>query len=139
MIRAFLFSLGFLAAATPAFAIDFSENDQGQIEFMMPSGNVGCIYTPEGGTGVYQPMDGGPELSCDRVEPQYVRVTLGPANKTKRYNNVGDASCCGSENVFDYGNVWSHDGFRCVSSESGLSCKRFGHGFSMSRKAIKTW
>ncbi len=139
MIRAALLAIGFLITATPALAIDFSENDQGQIEFTMPSGNVGCIYTPEGGTDVYQPLSGGPELSCDRIEPQYVRVKLGPVNKTKRYNTVGDASCCGSGSVFEYGSVWKHNGFRCVSSESGLSCKRFGHGFSLSRKAIKTW
>lgn len=139
MFRPSLLALGFLAAATPAFAIDFDENGQGQIEFTMPSGNVGCIYTPEGGTDVYQPAGGGPELSCDRVEPAYVRVTMGPGSKPKRYNTVGDASCCSSSPVFDYGEVWKYDGFRCVSSDQGLSCKRAGHGFSMSRKVIKTW
>ena len=139
MIRPTLLVLGFLATATPALAIDFDTNDQGQIEFMMPSGNAGCIYTPEGGTDVYQPVNGGPELSCDRVEPAYVRVTLGSHGKTKRYINVGDASCCGSDNIFNYGAVWKHDGYRCVSSDTGLSCNRGGHGFSMSRKAIKTW
>jgi hypothetical protein len=139
MIRPTLLSLGFLAAAAPAFAMDFDETAQGQIEFTMPSGNVGCIYTPEGGTDVYEPAGGGPELSCDRVEPSYVRVTIGPAGKARRFNNVGDASCCGGDNVFEYGEVWKYDGFRCVSSESGLVCKRGGHGFSMSRKLIKTW
>lgn len=139
MIRSAFFAFGLLAAATPAFAIDFEENDQGQIEFTMPSGNVGCAYTPEGGTGTYEPMDGGPELSCDRVDPAYVRVMMGPAGKPKRYTNVGDASCCGSMQIFEYGEVWKHDGFRCVSSETGLSCKRGSHGFSMSRRAVKTW
>jgi hypothetical protein len=28
--------------------------------FVMPSGNIGCVYTPAGGTPVYQPADGGP-------------------------------------------------------------------------------
>ncbi len=139
MIRPVLLAIGFLVAATPALAIDFDANDQGQVEFMMPSGNAGCIYTPEGGTDVYQPIGGGPELSCDRVEPAYVRMTLGPHGRPKRYNNVGDASCCGSDNIFSYGAVWKHDSYRCVSSESGLSCKRGGHGFSISRKAVKTW
>lgn len=139
MIRPALLAIGFLVAATPALAIDFDANDQGQVEFMMPSGNAGCIYTPEGGTDVYQPIGGGPEISCDRVEPAYVRVTLGPHGSPKRYNNVGDASCCGSDNIFSYGAVWKHDSYRCVSSESGLSCKRGGHGFSISRKAVKTW
>lgn len=139
MIRSALIALGLLAAATPAFAIDFDENERGQIEFVMPSGNVGCIYTPEGGTDNYTPVGGGPELSCDRVAPSYVRVTLGPSGKAKRYNDVGDASCCGAENEFEYGETWKMDGFRCVSSETGLSCKRGGHGFSMSKKSIKTW
>ena len=139
MICPALLALGFLAVATPAFAIDFDENAQGQIEFTMPSGNVGCIYTPRGGTDVYEPMGGGPELSCDRVEPAYVRVTMGPTGKPKRYNDVGDASCCGGENTFDYGEVWRHDEFHCVASEAGLNCKRGGHGFSMSRNSIKTW
>ncbi len=139
MVRASLLALGFLAAATPAFAVNFDENAQGQIEFTMPSGNVGCIYTPAGGTDTYEPTGGGPELSCDRVEPAYVRVMMGPGGKPKRFNKVGDASCCGSENVFQYGQVWKHDGFRCTSSASGLRCSRGGHGFSMSRKAIKTY
>jgi hypothetical protein len=139
MIRASLLALGFLAAVTPAFAVTFDENGQGQIEFTMPSGNIGCVYTPAGGTDTYEPMGGGPELSCDRVEPSYVRVMMGPSGKPKRYNNVGDASCCGSDNVFDYGGVWKHDGFRCTSSEAGLKCSRGGHGFSMSRKAIKAY
>ena len=140
MIRPALLALGFLAAATPAFAIDFDENAQGQIEFTMPSGNVGCIYTPEGGTDVYEPMGGGPELSCDRVEPAYVRVTMGPAGKPKRYNNVGDASCCGSRTTSSImarcGDTM--DSAACRRRPASI-CKRGGHGFSMSRKAIKTW
>ena len=139
MLRSALAAFGLLLAATPAFAVTFEANDQGQIEFTMPSGNVGCIYTPAGGTDVYEPMGGGPELSCDRVEPAYVRVMMGPAGIPKRYNDVGDASCCGSGNVFGYGEVWKHDGFRCTSSETGLTCKRGGHGFSMSRKAVKVY
>jgi hypothetical protein len=36
---------------------------EGQIEFNTPSDNIGCIYTAKGGTGTYEPQDGGPELS----------------------------------------------------------------------------
>lgn len=139
MIRSAVIAIGIIAAATPAFAIDFDENGQGQIEFTMPSGNIGCVYTPAGGTDTYEPMGGGPELSCDRVAPSYVRVILGPSAKAKRYGNVGDASCCGTENTFAYGRTWKMDGFRCTSSDAGLACKRGGHGFSMSKAAIKTW
>ena len=55
----------------PARAIGVAEH------FVMPSGNIGCTYIPEGGTDVYEPVDGGPELSCDRIEPKYLRATLG--------------------------------------------------------------
>ncbi|MER9496418.1 hypothetical protein NKI86_32220, partial [Mesorhizobium sp. M0320] len=53
-------------------------NAEGQVEFNTPSGNIGCIYTPKGGTSTYEPQDGGPELSCSRVEPSYITIILGP-------------------------------------------------------------
>ena len=124
------------ALASPVFAIDFEENDRCQIEFVMPSGNIGCIYTPKGGTGTYEPMDGGPELSCDRVEPAYVRVKFGPSGFPGKFTEVGDASCCGSDNVFGYGEVWSEGPFICWSFTWGLKCRRDNYGFSMSRNLI---
>lgn len=111
----------------------------GQVEFVLPSGNIGCIYTQAGGTSVYEPVDGGPELSCDRVEPAYVRAILGPHGKARRFNNVGDASCCGAGNVLGYGSVWREGSFVCTSSQSGLTCKRGKSGFSMARAAVKVW
>ena len=70
---------------------------------MLPSGNIGCIYTPEGGTEVYQPADGGPELTCDRVEPRYVRATLSREGEATLFNDVNDQSCCSAGPVLDYG------------------------------------
>jgi hypothetical protein len=128
-----------LAISTPAMAIDFEKSDQGQIEFVMPSGNVGCIYTPAGGTSTYVTVDGGAELSCDRVSPPYVRVILRATGKARRYDNPGDASCCGSLNVFGYGQTWSERGFTCTSLGSGLKCRRGYHGFSISRTSIKVY
>jgi hypothetical protein len=139
MIRLATAAVALAAFTLPALAVDFDENDQGQVEFTMPSGNIGCIYTPEGGTDTYEPMGGGPELACDRVEPAYVRVILGPNHKAKRYDAVGDPSCCGSDNVFDYGETWEMEGFSCLSTTTGLQCTRGSHGFSISRKAIKTY
>jgi hypothetical protein len=138
MIRSVLMAM-VLLATPPAFAMDFEANDYGQIEFMMPSGNIGCIYTPKGGTELYEPVGGGPELSCDRVEPAYVRVILGPKDKALRPNDVGDASCCSATNSFGYSETWSFDGFICKSSTAALTCRRGKHGFSISRKAIKAW
>lgn len=81
MIRFAAASLAFLMLAAPALAVEFEPNDQGFTEFNMPSGNIGCFYVPAGGTDVYKTSDGGAELSCDRVEPSYVRVMMGDSGK----------------------------------------------------------
>jgi hypothetical protein len=53
----------------------------------------------------------------------------------KRYNDVGDAGCCGSEDPFAYGGRWSKGPFVCDSLQSGLSCRRAdGRGFVVSRE-----
>jgi hypothetical protein len=113
-----------------------------QVTFGTPSGNIECIYTPAGGTPVYGPVDGGPELSCDRVLPRYVRVILGPAGPATLLNDVGDAGAGGNPNKLEYGNSWSQGPFTCTSTREGLSCSRTGkpaHGFFMSRSGIKTY
>lgn len=111
----------------------------GQVEFVLPSGNIGCIYTPQGGTDVYQPVGGGPELSCDRVEPQYVRIILGPTGKAVLHKNVGDASCCSAGPVLSYGKTWKAGPFTCKASTSGLDCRRGAHGFVMSRSKLRAY
>jgi len=129
-----------LAMPVAAAEVELEANDNGQIEFVMPSGNVGCIVTPEGGTDVYQPEDGGPEIMCDRVEPEYVRVVLG-ADAAEELDEVGDASCCGAEQVLEYGEWASIEGFVCYSKKTGLTCttEDEDHGFRMARAGIKTW
>ncbi|MEP7173696.1 MAG: hypothetical protein ABI705_09440 [Aestuariivirga sp.] len=139
MIRLAAAAFSFALLTAPALAVEFEPNDQGQIEFTMPSDNVGCIYTPAGGTDTYETADGGAELSCDRIAPSYIRVVLAASGKAKRYTNVGDASCCGAENYFAYGEVWSEGPFSCISSTTGLACTRGAHGFSMSRKAVTAY
>jgi hypothetical protein len=109
----------------------------GQITFVMPSKNIGCTFTPAGGTAVYKPFDGGPELSCDNIKPKYVRAVLTP-KKIRTFNNVGDQDCCGVENVLKHGARWSQGPFTCDSAESGLTCKRAdGRGFTIGPKGIK--
>ncbi len=130
-------SLLFVSAASAQTPATFKPESNGQIIFVMPSKNVGCTYTPAGGTPVYQPQDGGPELSCDRVKPSYARVSLTPKN-VRRYTNVGDQDCCSESNVFAYGNRWSQGPFTCESAPSGLTCRRpDGKGFSINQSAIK--
>jgi len=105
--------------------------------FVLPSGNIGCIYTPEGGTSVYLPQDGGPELACDRVEPRYVRATLSAGGPATLDKNVGDASCCSASTILDYGQTWRQGPFSCTSTRTGLSCERGdGHAFFLSRRRI---
>lgn len=106
--------------------------------FVMPSGNIGCIYIPEGGTETYQPADGGPELSCDRVEPKYVRATLGRSGKAVVRTNVGDQGCCGGDRTIPYGETWSAGPFTCYSERTGLICERNdGHSFLLSRARLR--
>ncbi len=104
----------------------------------MPSHNVGCVFIPEGGTDTYTPANGHAELQCDRIAPSYVRVILGSTGKARKYNNVGDASCCGGD-VLPYGELWTAGPFTCVSAASGLTCTRGKHGLVMSKKSVKAF
>jgi len=128
-----------LCAAIALVGISASALAAEQIEFVLPSGNIGCIYTPKGGVPNYQPVDGGPELSCDRVEPEYVRIILGPQGGAVLHKNVGDASCCSAGPVLAYGKRWKAGPFNCRSSTSGLDCRRGTHGFFMSRARLEAY
>jgi hypothetical protein len=110
-----------------------------QIEFNLPSENIGCIYTPKGGVAHYQPADGGPELLCDRVQPRYVRIILGPRGKAVLFKHVGDASCCALRSILAYGESWKAGPFICKSSTEGLACQRGKNGFVMSRSRLKVY
>ena len=112
-------------------------SSEGQVEFNAPSGNIGCIYTPKGGTSTYSPQDGGPELSCSRVEPSDVTVILGPKGPATLIKNPGEQSCCSDLDKLDYGNSWSHGPFTCQSSTKGLTCTGGnGHGFFVSKAKV---
>ena len=111
---------------------------RGQVDFVLPSSNIQCIYTQAGGTPIYTPAGGGPELSCDRREPAYVNVTLGRTGLPKRTNDPGEQSCCGSANTLGYDQTWAAGPFSCSSSTAGLTCQRSdGRGFSLSRAKIE--
>src|ERR1700760_118663 len=128
-----------VAQAQSASEISFPAAKDGGISFVMPSSNVGCTFTPQGGTDVYKPMDGGPELSCDRREPKYVRVVLTPKS-VKRFDDVGDQGCCDGSNPFAYGKRWAKGPFVCESAETGLTCKRGdGRGFVMTREKVEVF
>ena len=133
-------SLALGGGAEAAGYYTFDPDDSGSISFVTPSNNIGCIYTPAGGSTVYVPPDGGPELSCDRVQPSYRRFVLGAAGKAKMITNVGDAGCCGSENPLPYGSTWHLEPFTCSSATKGLTCTRDdGHGFFISKAKTKVY
>lgn len=129
--------MAMLMAVLPAHAREqvFTPEADGQISFVMPSGNIGCIYTPRGGTDTYEPADGGPEISCDRIAPSYVNITLGPKTAAVLTRNPDEQGCCGGDNVFAYGNTTTFDGFVCSSSDAGLICETPDkkHGLCLSR------
>jgi hypothetical protein len=134
-----LLSALLLAVAAQADQQTFKVKD-GQVTFLTPSSNIQCTYTRQGGGGTYMPADGGPELQCDRAEPNYLRFILGKAGAGQKISNVGDAGCCGGENVLDYGALWSLDPFTCVSSSKGLTCVRDdGRGFFISKSRTDVW
>ena len=133
----FIATMAILMAALPAYAKEqvFTAQPNGQITFVMPSGNIGCIYTPEGGTDVYEPVDGGPEINCDRIAPTYVNIILGPKGPAVLTKNPGEQGCCGGDNVFAYGNTTTLGRFTCSSSDAGLICETRDkkHGLCLSR------
>lgn len=113
-------------------------NDEGQVVFVTPSGNIGCTYTPEGGTSVYETADGDAELICERVEPSYVTVILPASGKGKRIDNPGEQGCCSDDQALAYGGSASIGPFLCISRKTGLSCENEdGHGFLISKAKIK--
>lgn len=126
---------------TPAKAYEFQSmysNDEGQVEFVMPSGNIGCIYTPAGGTSHYETWDGLAEIQCDRVEPNYVRAILGGQDEGYLVEEIGDPSCCSLGQTFRYDHVVDLGPFQCLSARNGLTCAREdGHGFFLSRALVQ--
>ena len=137
MIRFAAAAFAALSLSVSAHAGDGGGGGAGEFNFTMPSNNVECIYTPDGGSAVHSTADGLAELSCDRVEPSYVRIIMGSSGKPKKYTHVGDASCCDNDYILAYGEVWSQGPFTCLSAPTGLTCTRGSHGFSMSKKNIK--
>jgi hypothetical protein len=131
-------ALAMLLAAAPANAAEqsFAADTNGAVSFQMPSANIGCVYVPPGGTAVYRPEGGGPELSCDRIEPAYVTLTLGPLGAARLNTSPGEVGCCGGP-VLRYGNVWREGPFSCHSRRDGLTCRRDdGRGFTLARAGI---
>lgn len=138
-MRVLILAVGLLAACSPAAekqapAAETAAAAPGvAVAFMAPSGNVGCVYVPAGGTAVYQTSDGAAELSCDRVEPTYVRITLPEHGAARLIEHVGDPSCCSGQPFAD-GDAWEDGPFECQIAEEEIVCRSTdGHGFILNR------
>jgi hypothetical protein len=113
-------------AATPAAGT--------AVAFMAPSGNIGCVYIPAGGTAVYQPAEPGAELQCDRIEPSYTRIVL-PENAASRVVETQERGCCSGQTIA-YGDRWAEGPYICDVTDAGITCaSSAGHGFTLSRAA----
>ena len=112
----------------------------GQVGFVTPSGNAGCRFTPAGGTEVYRPADGGPELVCERVEPEYFTIILGAEGPATLIADPGEMGCCGATNTLAYGNYAILEPFICFSAREGLNCETLDdrHGLFLSRTVVET-
>ncbi len=107
-------------------------------EFQLPSGNIGCVYIPAGGSAVYRSPDSRAELQCDRIAPTYVRIILSETGPAVLHEDVSEAPCCGGETVA-YGARWSRGPFTCESAEAGLTCSNAGGGrLLLSRERMET-
>ena len=112
------------AAASPA--------PGGTSEFAAAAGNVGCTYTPAGGTAVYTTHDGRAELFCDRVEPTYVRLSMSEEGAAREVP-TDERGCC-SGVMLNPGERWRQGPFSCAVGEAGVVCsKADGHGFTLTR------
>jgi len=139
---AFALTMGLLLAG-PALAggtqpVTFAERN-GQVDFSTPSNNIECLYTPHGGTPHYTAPGGSAEISCDRQAPTYVRTSLLEAGVPSVLKDVSDQSCCGVDNILQYGQSITLGPFTCESQMTGLVCRRGSNGFQISKAAIKAW
>ena len=111
------------------------------VDFVMPSGNIGCGYSD----------DPRPVLRCDILEtsdfpeaqPSECELDYGHAYAMRRHGRVeilcaGDTVVNQDAPVLRYGERKKIGGFSCTSRRRGLRCKnRSDHGFFLSRADIK--
>ncbi len=110
----------------------FKPDENGQISFRLPSGNIACTFAPSPET-----VERGPQLVCERVEPIYTTAILGRDGIPVVLPKTGEISCCYGP-VLRYGNFWQAGPFTCTSERTGLTCRREdGRGFSIARAQIE--
>lgn len=110
-----------------------------QSTFMPPSGDINCIYTAKGGTGVYMPLGGGPEVVCDRsADRVYQRAYLGPKGPAENVRRPGDASGCSVEPLLLEDARLRRGPYSCELTRGEVVCRRDdGHGFAIGGSRVR--
>ena len=133
MIRSLLLAAVLLALGATAAEARY-------VDFVMPSGNIGCGYTD----------DPNHYLRCDILQssdmprkPRSCDLDYGHAYAMNRRGKArtlcaGDTVVNRNAPVLDYGEKKKIGGFTCRSRMSGLRCRnKSDHGFFLSRDDIR--
>ncbi len=128
--------VGLCAGSASARTLSFPSGKDGVVQFVTPSGNIGCTYIPFDGAGGIDTGVNGPELHCYRLSGKFDAVSLGPVRKALKLLVEGRLACCKTRNVLAFGNTWRTGGYACTSDRSGLTCRRGKHGFAISALSV---
>ena len=128
--------LGLCLGSASARTLSFPSSQDGVVQFVTPSGNIGCTYIPFDGAGGIDTGVNGPELHCYRLSGKFDAVSLGPVKKALKLLVEGRLACCKTRNVLAFGNTWKTGGYACNSDRTGLTCRRGKHGFAISPGSI---
>ena len=124
------------------------QSEAGSLGLKTPSGNIQCMIDDYGvADGSYPPF-----LRCDIREtttpsppkPGWCEFDWGNAFSITPDGRAGERMCVSDSvasddwEVLSYGAAWQHEGFTCLSEQSGLTCfNAKHHGFTLSRSLQK--
>jgi hypothetical protein len=96
--------------------------------FASPSKNILCVYS-----------DGEDLITCERIKPSYVSVTLTGEGEATTSTDSSDTVGGEDTHIVPYGKSWKQSGYKCLSAKTGITCSHGKHGFAMSKKAVKVY
>jgi hypothetical protein len=118
--------------AVPPASPPVASNGKNQPDpgFLMPSHNILCHYVVDSLLyGTHMLFCEVASASGQKGTALWAMGTRGPA----RFHRT-DTSAEGDYHVLAYGETWNHEGFRCGSRMTGVTCtNEDGHGFFLSR------
>ena len=108
--------------------------------FYAPSHNIYCNYLDAGGEPGSAYHDKNSEIHCIRLKPTPVLVMLtGRGVVTIKNNPSGsdmELSYAEKEQVLAYGQSSTYGIHICASAETGMTCKVYGKGFTLSKSGV---